>query len=374
MVTVARPVALDARMISHSGIGSYIRGLLEGLREIAPGFSLTLLGDPATLASWLPDVARCRIVPFRSPVYGLREQLMFPAQKVRGALLHCPHYNIALRHKGPLIVTIHDLIHLHEQWGLRSTTGRSYARFMLQAATRRAIHILADSAATADELATKLNVEHDRISVVYPAPAAAFYRTRTEHGRVTDFCKEHGLPPEYLLTVGLYKPHKNLNIVFDALKALWAGGITALPLVMAGMQMKEQKLVRERLEKLAISDRVIVLNWLEADKMPLLYRGARLLVHPSLAEGFGLPIVEAQAVGTPVVASRIAAATEVAGNGAAFFDPRDAADLADRIAEVIHRELFRIRLVAAGRRNAERFSWRQSAEKALEIYQRVAAS
>ena len=96
------------------------------------------------------------------------------------------------------------------------------------------------------------------------------------------------------------------------------------------------------------------------------------MIHPSLVEGFGLPIVEAQCLGTPVAASRSSAVPEVAGKGAIYFDPLNRDDMARRIAEVAGEETLRSRLAAAGRENILRFSWRETAHTVLSVYERLA--
>ena len=371
MDAIDRPVVLDARMIGHSGIGVYIRGLLEGWRDGTPDFWPTLLGDPAILQKHLSEATRYTIVPFRAPIYGLREQMTFPTRATHGALLHCPHYNIALRHSGSLVVTIHDLIHLDARFGLRSPLRRFYARWMLRTAVGRARHIFADSQATADDLTARLNVAREKITVVYSAPSRVFLNGRPQPYAIEQFRREMGLPADYLLTVGLYKPHKNIDLLFEAFKSLRESQKTRLSLVLAGTQEKERSVLRNRLAQMGISQDVRILDWLLAERLPLLYAGAAALIHPSLIEGFGLPTVEAQSVGTPVAASRASAIPEVAGEGALFFDPLDADDLARQIVAVIENQDLRERLVAAGYQNVKRFSWRESAQKVLSVYKKV---
>ena len=359
-------------MIGHSGIGTYICGLLETWHDIAPDFRPTLLGDPAVLGARLAEANRHPIVPFRAPIYGLREQLSFPVRRTRGALLHCPHYNIALRHSGPLVVTIHDLIHLDERWGPRSPVRRFYARWMLRAAVRRARYVFADSQATANDLIARLDVAPNKIVVVHSAASNFFLKGRPSQEAIEQFRRDAGLPADYLLAVGLYKPHKNLDLLFQALQSLRESTRIGASLVVAGTQKKERAALKNRLAQLGVLEHVRVLDWLPSDHLPLLYGGATALIHPSRIEGFGLPIIEAQAVGTPVVASHVPAVLEVAGEGALFFDPLDAGDLARRIVTVIADNEIREQLVAAGLRNVERFSWRESARKVLSIYQEVA--
>lgn len=359
-------------MIGHSGIGTHIRGLLEGWCEVAPDFRPTLLGDPAAMAHRVPDARRFPIVPFPASIYGVREQIGFPRRKTRGALLHCPHYNVALRHAGPLVVTLHDLIHLDDRWGLRSRLPRMYAKWMIRKAVERARCICAVSQATADALVGRFAVAADKIAVTHNAPSRAFLQSTGRPEEIERFQHEIDLTCDYLLTVGVYKPHKNMDFVFETLRALWKEANLKLVLVVAGVQEKERPALARRLAELGVADRVRVLDRLPGERLPLLYRGATALIHASLLEGFGLPIVEAQAVGTPVVASRASAVPEVAGEGALFFDPHDADDLARQVLAVVHNANLRDDLAAKGRRNAKRFSWRDTAEKVLSVYERVA--
>jgi alpha-1,3-rhamnosyl/mannosyltransferase len=170
--------------------------------------------------------------------------------------------------------------------------------------------------------------------------------------------------------MGLYKPHKNLDVLLEAFQSLRANGRIAATLVVAGLQEKDRPGLQQHLDAKGL-DAVRLLERLPAARLPALFGGARALIHPALLEGFGLPMVEAQAVGTPVVASRASAMPEVAGEGALYFDPHDADDLARQILAVVEDEALRERLIAQGRRNAERFSWRESAGRVLAVYERV---
>ncbi len=363
------PVYLDARMIGHSGIGTHIRGLLEGWREGALEFRPVLLGNPATLAAWLPDATAYTIVPYQARPYGVGEQWSFPARAVGRALLHVPHYNIPFGHRGPLVVTLHDLIHLHPQWGAKSVLARLYAHCMVRAACRRAARIFTVSQATADELTAQLEVAPERISIVYNAAAEWFHRPAPPPETVARFRRDHRLPDDYILTVGLYKPHKNIDGLLDAFRLLRQGRRMFLPLVVAGTQGKERPALFEAIRRRGLTDAVRVVDRLPSEQMPLLYRAARALVHPALLEGFGLPVVEAQAVGTPVAAANTPAVAEVAGDGALLFDPLNVEEMARQIQTVVGDPNVRAKLAEQGRKNARRFSWSESAAKVRAVYE-----
>ncbi|MCX8035964.1 MAG: glycosyltransferase family 4 protein [Candidatus Sumerlaeia bacterium] len=365
------PVYLDARMIGHSGIGAHIRGLLEGWRESVPDFRPLLLGDPATLAAWLPDADAYTVIPYRARPYGIGEQWSFPARSVGRALLHVPHYNVPFSHRGPLVVTVHDLIHLHPQWGTKSALARLYAHCMLRTAARRAAHILTVSRATADALTEQLGVAPDRISVIYNAAAKCFHCTEPSPETLARFRRDHQLPDDYILTVGLYKPHKNIDGLLDAFCTLRQGGQMSLSLVVAGTQTKERPALLEALRRRGLTGNVCIVDRLPSGQMPLLYCAARALVHPALLEGFGLPVIEAQAVGTPVAASKTAAVAEIAGDGALLFDPLNVEEMARQIKAVVCDSAVRARLAERGRKNARRFSWSESAAKVRAVYERL---
>jgi glycosyltransferase involved in cell wall biosynthesis len=364
-----RPVFLDARMIRHSGIGTFIRELLDAWRET--DFRPALLGDPAALAEAIPAIERYEVVSFRAGIYGLREQIAFPVEATRGAVLHAPHYNIPLRHRGPLVVSIHDLIHIDRRWGTWSPVARPYAEAMLRLAAWRADRIITGSQATADAIVARLHAPADKVRLVYDAPAPVFVDPAVDPELIEAFRALWRLPRDYFLTVGIYKPHKNLDLVFEALRLLWQNARLPVPLVAAGIHERDHAEVQRRLAWLKMADRVLVLERIPGEQMPLLYAGARALVHPSLLEGFGLPVVEAQAVGTAVLAARASCLPEVAGEGALYFDPASRDDLARQLITIAEDDELREQLIEAGRRNARRFSWKKAAEQVRAVYEEL---
>lgn len=360
---------LDARMIRHSGIGTHIRGLLEGWREVAPDFRPALLGDPSLLGEFARATEPYPVIPYLAPIYGLREQLAFPASQTRGALLHCPHYNVALRHRGPMVVTIHDLIHMHPKLGLRRGPKRWYAQWMLKKAALHADHIFAVSKATAAELEAGFGIGQARTTITHNAPSSLFESAAPSHDEIDRFRRNRQLPGEYLLTVGLYKPHKNIGFLLGTMNSLWKASKIQMPLVIAGIQDKDRGDLLKQLRIMGVADHAQIAARLPEAELPLLYAGARAMIHPALLEGFGLPVVEAQAMGCPVAVSNASALPEIAGDGALYFDPTNREDAAERIVEILADEPLRERLVAAGRENAKRFSWRETARKVLEVYE-----
>jgi len=376
--------ALDVRMIAHSGIGTHVRGILQGIAALGRQREVLLIGPPELLAQHV-EASTFDQLAFDAPIYSLSEQVSFPwpvLRKMGLRVVHFPHYNVPLTGGSgfKLAITIHDVIHLTHAPGL-ALHKRLYAHAVLRGAARRAHRLLTVSHHSAGELARVLGAAADRIGVTYNAPASAFLNRPPDAdiARVIDSHLPGLSAGRYLVTAGIAKPHKNLEFLVRSMAALWRSGQTEIALVMIGPQAPDTKL----LHRMARS----VLGECDADlghllrfpgrvgsELPYLYAGAMALVQPSLAEGFGLPVVEAQSVGTPVLVSLASSIPEVAGaEGGLYFDPRLEASLQSAVLRLEGGPDLRASLRAAGQANAARFSWRETANQLLDIYKELAA-
>jgi glycosyltransferase involved in cell wall biosynthesis len=366
MTTTAPRVALDARMIAHSGIGTHLRGLLEGLRQLPDAPWPLLLGPPELLRAE-PAAEGCEMLAWDAPIYSIREQASFPARELkrRGVrVIHSPHYNMPLRAAGlKRLVTVHDLIHLVFQDNL-SLPARLYARTMLRQVARRADRLFAVSEHTRADMQKLLGVEPARVEIVYNAPAAVFAE-RPAPERVAEVRQRLGLPERYVLGIGIDKPHKNFGFLVEVFAKLFARDSQTPALVLAGIPSERAEFYREKARSAggARPEEWLMLPGKVAwEDVPPLYAGATLLALPTLYEGFCLPAVEAQSLGVPLAASSASCLPEVAGDGAAYFSPRDHNDAARVIGELLANEPRRRDLAARGQENARRFSWKRSAE------------
>lgn len=394
MPGAALPVILDARMIRHSGIGVYLRGVLAGLAELQPpDIRLVLLGDPELLRAHLPSLlgGACRVVPFHAPIYGLREQIAAAALlgKLRKELertgptpvVHWPHYNFPLRWKGPMVVTVHDLIHTQ----LPPRTGtRLYQAFMLRGLRRRLrragrggqqVFVLTDSRHVKVLLQRLWHMPPQRVVVGGVGTAELFRPPADERERrsgVEAFRARGDLPRRYWLTVGLYKPHKNFNMLLKWLGDLWRKGEwEEMKLVMAGTERPADLLEAVRRDS-ALDGHVCVLPPLEPEELRTCYWGAEALLFPSRIEGFGLPVLEAMRCGTPILCARRHPMWEIAHDAAVFFDPDSGIEFSAGLRRLADEG--REKRMECGLAAARGFTWKRVAERLIALWRRAGES
>lgn len=369
----APTIAIDARKIADFGIGTYLRGLVGALGRL-DNESRYLLFAPRSARQLLPGLPGNFLwIEEGAPGYSLREQWSVGRQIVRHRpdLFHSPHYVLPLRTPTRVVVTIHDLIHLRLPELLPNRLALHYARFFLRRAVRRADRILTVSAATAADLERYLAVDFRRITVTWNGVDDAF-RRRLEPAELDRELATLDLASGYFLFLGNPKPHKNLERVMRAFARLPPDGPR---LVIAGAPEAGEPAVRIAAwaRELTLGDRLAVLGRIAPERLPALVQGAVALVFPSLYEGFGLPLAEAMASGTPVVASTTPALVEIAGGAAELVDPLDVGAIAAAMSRLAgdpdrHREL-----AEAGRTRAQVFRWDTMAGQTLAVYRQVLA-
>ena len=345
-------MAVDARMLEASGIGTYLRNVLRRLVADGPEWRLALLGDPDELARHAWTAApRVEVIAHRAPFYGLRQQVLpAAARALAPELLWVPHYNVPLAWRGRLLVTVHDLAHLALPELFGRGARRAYACLTFAAVRRRAAGLLYVSEFTRDEFHRLVGPPRGAEWTVPNGVGAEWFE----------------VPPPgpaerpYFVCVGNVKPHKNLA----RLVAAFARVAAEIPhdLVIAGQRrgfLTGDPAVAERAA--ALGERVRFTGFLPEAELRRAVAGADALVLPSLYEGFGLPAVEAMACGRPVLAARAAALPEVCGDAALYFDPRDETEIAEALRRLAGDGELAARLGAAGPERARRFGWDETA-------------
>ena len=366
-----RVVAIDARMTGYSGIGTYLQSLLENYARTESDF-LFRLASPRQEFVCQFGSARFTWVRTDAPIYSLREQWQIPRAAEGSDLLHSPHYNIPCFYRGKLLVTIHDLTHITDRTFRRSLPALVYAHPMLAAASRKADHIVAVSEFTKQQIVDRLGVRPEKITAIHHGISSHFRAYDHEEAfRAASSALQLRRP--YLLYVGALKPHKNLSTLIRAFALLYGRRKVEL-LLIVGDDSKWKKGLVSLCSQLRIADRVAFVRPVSYELLPKVYAGADLLVLPSFIEGFGLPVLEAMACGTPVICSRAASLPEVAGDAAEFFEPSGVDDLAEAIERVLDSPARQSVLRQKGLKRAGQFSWQECARRHLEVYRKVLES
>jgi glycosyltransferase involved in cell wall biosynthesis len=357
-------IAIDARMLHATGIGTYVEEMLTGFSSAQNEFRFRILCAPPDQMMGLP-AEKFEFQRATSAIYSVREQWEL-AHLARGAdLLHCPHYNVPYFHKGPMVVTIHDLTHLAHRDFVPNRVAYCYARWMLKAAADHARQVITVSHFSKEAICDTLRIPERKVHVVlYPIPKRMLPNGTAETSTIEKF----NVNRPYVLFVGLLKPHKNVEALLRAFALLPEPVRTAHQLVIAGKLDTSYPALRQLWQELRLHDRVRFTGYVTDAQLRALYTGASVFALPSLNEGFGLPALEAMAYGVPVIVSGTSSLPEVVGDAGILVDPRDDHSIAQALERLLSDEELRKSLGERGRQRAQSFSRREFVSRHLEIY------
>ena len=244
---------------------------------------------------------------------------------------------------------------------------RIYAYVLLWLVSRFARRVATVSDTTRREFLSRFPAAAARTSLLYNGIDHRVLKPGSEKA-VKAFRKEYGLPARFLLVIGIGKRHKNVDFAIEALAQEWKSGRCKIPLVLGGTGGKIPDYIRESLEREGVVDRLLVVPFLKNEELPLLYSAAELFILPSLYEGFGFPLVEAMACGTPAITSRSSCMPEIGGDAARYFDPRDREDFISTLYSVVGNRKLRAEMVRAGLKRAKNFDWNEHIDGLMRIY------
>lgn len=362
------------------GIGRYVRELtaaLAGLDDanayrlfVAGAAARALPPAPAANFQWRPTA----ITPRWLARIWHRARLPLPVEAFTGAVNLFHATDFALPSTLPTtrtLLTVHDLSFVRVPEAA-SPPLKAYLDAVVPRSIKRADHILADSQATKNDLIDLYKTPADKITVLYSGVDQRFRRV-SEQRILNSTRSKYGLADfSFVLSVGTVQPRKNYSRVIRALAELRATGHD-LRYAIAGAKGWLEEEMQQTIAISEMEDYVHLLGQVDDEDLPALYSASRMLLTPSLYEGFGLPILEAMACGAPVITSNISSLPEVAGDAAVLVDPVDAAAIRDAIALVESDAALREQLIKQGYRQTEKFSWQRSAAQLLSVYRRLLA-
>jgi O-antigen biosynthesis alpha-1,3-mannosyltransferase len=351
-------IETSATSFNNAGTARYCQALVDSLRALASNdIDLVELRATRRLRLPRPGLARKIFVAYWELIYCTR---ILPAQlrRHRIDLLHCtiplPLHSGLLDTGTKIVTTICDVIPFsHPEWFPRMMGLRLRRR--MRRAVEGSQHLIAISNFTKWTLSRYLNVPADHISVTHLG---------VNHPTTVAHC-DLG---EALLAVGTLEPRKNLVVVLEAYRLLRQRVPVPPKLLIVGGQGWGDHALNSLIRKGELKGGVQLLGFVPDDQLFALYRSARMLLYPSLQEGFGLPVLEAMACGCPVITANTSSLPEVAGDAAILADPSDAPGLADAIHKLLTDDALARELSQKGLRRAAQFSWERCARQTVDVY------
>ncbi|MEO6454285.1 MAG: glycosyltransferase family 1 protein [Ginsengibacter sp.] len=373
-------IGIDVRLLTYRrGIGNYVYNLLQELSKIDEQNEYILYGNNKKAARFIPDNPRFKFEVIGPALYPLWEQIVLPYHVKRDKIdvLHCPANAgpLWLTGKTKLVITIHDIMYmlprsiLSSSPSLYQNLGRKYLKWVVPTVAKRAAKVITISNYSKSDILKHIPINKNKIHVIYEAPGPNFRELNVLSKQ--DSIKRFGLSPLYILSFGALDPRKNTALVIEAFSKFRLKSKSSHQLVIVGLSEMQKQYFLKQITTLGISSSVILLGFVSEEELVALYNGAYLLLYPSLYEGFGFPILEAMACGTPVISSAVTSIPEIAGEAAILVNPTDI----EAIAEAIHRltkdKPFREKLILMGYSRASEFSWAKAAKESLEVYTKI---
>ena len=379
-------IALDMSLVpgQRVGVGQYAYQLARALARVDHVNSYVLypvfyfIVNPDYHRTELPVAANMRVAHRHLPPRLVRflwrrerseqfkEYLLGRADVVHSTTFCAPRFRAPRRR---LVATIHDCTFLtHPEFHLPANIDHCLRGTRL--AIERADAIIAVSESTRRDLIERMGAPADRIVVTLEAADPGLARV-TDAARLDAVRQRYDLPERFVLFLGAMEPRKNLPRLLEAFAALAPALRQEFYLVVAGAQGWLNDSVHEQVQKLGLADSVTFPGYIEQDDVAALYSLATVFAYPSQWEGFGLPVLEAMACGTPVLTSSVSSLPEVAGDAAVLVPPTDVDAIADGLGRLLEDSALRADLAVRGPRRAAQFSWDRCARETLAVYEAV---
>jgi glycosyltransferase involved in cell wall biosynthesis len=360
-----------------AGIGRYTRSLVGALPALDAENSYRLFVAARGAQGEVPrrpnlSVRQVPLTDRETSILWQRLRLPLPIELFLGRLdlFHSPDFVLPPVLRARTVLTVHDLSFMRVPECAHPVL-REYLLRVVPRSVRRADLVLAVSASTQRDVVELLGVPEERVRVIHEGVDERFAPVEDADALLA-VRRRYGLARPFILGLGTLQPRKNFCGLIEAFARLRERLGLEHDLVIVGGKGWLYEPIFARVRELGLEGRVRFLGFAADEDLPAIYSLASCLAYPSFYEGFGLPVLEAMACGTPVVTSRSSSLPEVAGTAAVLVDPHDVEELAVALEQVLHDQALRAELRAAGRRRAEGFTWERAARELLASYRALA--
>lgn len=318
----------------------------------------------------LEESKNVHIIELSCPTYPLWEQVALPhaVKKVMPDLLHCTSNTAPLQCPVPLVLTLHDIIYLEKRHSSSSSwyqeIGWYYRRIVVPRVLAKCKKIITVSQFERKRILEALHLPTEQLVAVYNGFNSHFH----QQPKAPEITRKYIDADNYLFFLGNTDPKKNTPRVLKAYSDYLKQSTKKLPLLIADLKEDAINRILEDENITEIKSHLHSPGYIANTDLPALYSGAFAFLYPSLRESFGIPMLEAMACGTPIIAGNTSAMPEIAGEGALLADPFNSNDITEKILHLENDETFYQRQVEYGFKRSQLFSWRNTAESLLNIY------
>jgi glycosyltransferase involved in cell wall biosynthesis len=358
------------------GIETSSLSLIKKIQEIEKSIEFVVFAKDNLDRNCFSASPNFKIEKVAGKLFADFEHIFLPiaAKREKIDLLHCTGNTTPYFSPVPIIQTLHDVIFMDpipRKDSLYQQVGNLYRRKLVPVTARRSSAIITVSNYEKERIVSRLGIDEQKISVIYNGIDNTRFHLHRDPLNADRIRTEYNLPDDFILFLGNTAGRKNSLGAIEAYLLYLSRASNPLPLVTPGLS---QHFIIQTLKKLNAPydpGKFITPGYIKDEDLPYLYAMSKLFLFPSLSEGFGMPIVEAMACGTPVITSNISCMPEIAGNAALLVDPLNASAIADGLLKMQNNDAYRLQKINDGLINASRFSWNRTAENVLAVYEKV---
>ncbi len=371
-------IGIDARrmQVKPTGVGRYLSNLLHewSISEPHEDYSL-FFSYQETAYPFLKQNCFTQCVldeRFVGSIKTLWEQLYLPLylKKIPLDVFFSPQYFLPFWLSSPTVVTIHDISYtaLPPEYPL---AGHWKYHYFSRWAARHAAAVITPSEFSKQEILKHYGIPESKIVVIPLAPERIF-RPLTDSHTLESIKSKYGLKGPFFFNIGTILPRRNIPNLLRSFKRLLEKHKDIYLLIVGENHLRPSSTFDQLISDLRLSDNVIWHSYIPEEDLVPLYCAAHALVYPSSYEGFGLPVLEAMACGTPVITTRQSSLPEVAGEAGLYVDPHSLNDLTDAMINILENNFLRAELRQKGLKQASRFSWSRTARETMDVFRKIA--